>query len=97
MEGTHRWVIECLEMTRDPGSIPHLILVIPFFRFCLLTSVRLSACAAKLDPILNHVSLETGATLSQPYIQKLGTLNDSMQLGLGSVSLVTAASFNKVF
>lgn len=90
LEETHSRVIECLEVMRDPGNIPHLILVIPFLGFYPLSSVRLSAYAAKLSPVLTHVSLETGATLSQPYIKKLGTLNDSMHLGLGTVSPVTA-------
>lgn len=76
LEGTHGWVTECLELMRDPGSIPHLIVVNPFFGFCLLSSATLPACAAKLGPVFNHVSLETGATLAQPYIQKLRTLHD---------------------
>lgn len=97
LEGTHSCVVECLEMMRDPGNIPRLIIVILFFGSCLLTSITLSACAAKLGPVLNHASLETGATLSQLHIQKLGTLNDSVHLGLGSVSPVAGASFNKVF
>lgn len=92
----HR-IIEYLESVRDPGSIPHLIVVIPFFWSRLLTFVTLSACATKLGPVLNYASLKTGATLTQPPIQKLGKLNDSVYPRLSSVFLVTAASFNKVF
>lgn len=33
LQGTHSWVMECLEVMRDPRTIPHLILVIPLFWF----------------------------------------------------------------